>query len=229
MRHVILLLVCLGLFSFSADTTGPSYCTYSIDPVAWNDEGDILCRTFIETNESGGHYQPAQKYGWLLLNRDGKWEEFVHSDVPNEFADVSYDIYDTIQKLETWYKTPLDFKNPPSSLDSVLELGFMYSFWEDMNANQFYWKNGEIQNTRDSVLMVSTHQKSIAGLSTINFEGTRVPCKAYLKGLAFFENKSGWEDEQLISPLGGHFFEVDYDNGIYGYEIYNVTGVVIVK
>ena len=210
----IITLTALTLFGFY---TGPSTVDAQIIPVAYSDDGVVLCKTHYSINESGAHAQMAHDFGWLIVSKKGLWNEIPYKSLPIEFKEVEYDIYDSLEVLEQEFKKEFSFKDSIKCLDSLIfEYDITNIVHPFINENVLFWTRYGIQNGLDSILQKDNTLKSIQNLTTDSLTGTRVGCNYYIKELAFFDNSYGIETPKI----GASYFN--------DYYLYNITGICVV-
>lgn len=196
--------------------TGPSHAGASIKPIAYSDDGVILCQTSFYKNDMGAHAFIPVEYGYLLVSSNGMWEEIAYH------TSDSYE--DTI--ANNFYKR-LDFRNPPQHLDSILLAHHIENYVDDLGKNRYFWTPKAIYDGYDKVISYQVKQKTLYGYTNKTGEGTRTPSAYALKGVVFFENETHFsEDYEDILQIGATFFETEFTFPI---DLYSVTGILFIK
>lgn len=87
--------------------TGPSYIDSRINPIAINNNGDVLCKTIYEENQMGGYGYMDRYYGLCILTEDSiieypvfKLDGEYYESVINRAQDIYCDLYGEWNK---WY------------------------------------------------------------------------------------------------------------------------------
>lgn len=100
MKKYILILFIAIITTNLTFATGPSYIDSIINPIAINDNGDVLCRTLYVENQMGGYGYMDQYYGLCILTKDSIIEYPVfnldreyYESVLGRDQDTYYDLY----------------------------------------------------------------------------------------------------------------------------------------
>lgn len=226
----ILLLACIILLSGSADkfTTGPSSADATIIPVAYSWEtGNILCKTHYYINEMGAHALLPEKYGWLVVNRNGLWEEYTHLNLPGEFGDMGYEDAEVLaDKAKEEFDASFKLSEAPASVKPIIEKYLFNGHLYAPTHNRVFWTKDGIYNAQDSLLLDNTKLFAIEGLQNDGGYASSIGCAYYIDGVAFFNCYQTYEEtNDDYATIGATFFNDLYD---YGIELYQVTGVCFI-
>lgn len=226
-KSIIFVLILFAACFFSAVifATGPSFVTAVIQPISVNTDGVILCKTRFEDNCLGALRIMPIQYGWAVIFRDGKIEEY-----PSYYFDAdSYTdeklLGEHYRSLQKEFEQEVDWRNPPESLLPIIE---EYKF-EANNVEKYY-----INRKMDyrsflqefNLSATSSIQRTLQGRYSIEY-GDTVHILYIINNIAFLHNSVDQKNENYNNPVGARFnFYVEYQDELISYETFDITGVI---
>lgn len=221
---MLALLLALGL------ATGPSSAGYRIVPVAANDRGEILFRTWRELNPEGAQALRRADVGWLVVSSKGLWREVPHAIAPDTARGDNRD--SALQaELRREFEAPLDWDDPPASVTPLLrEFGFLprHAVPPSGRAGMAAWSPARLCEGRRCTSGVP--QRTLGGLESEPGKGSAVRAAFVRAGIALFHNYVPVEGE----PSGARFslppnLIPTREEGLadLGYEAWSVDGIAV--
>ena len=206
-----------GILLCSARTsplpTGPSSAEALIIPIAYADDGAVLCKTHYTVNEMGAHMLMAQEYQWLVVDAKGLWEEYDWVDLPSDLGEVDYDLWDSVNSMDSLFDLQFAQLSKHPDLQEVLKTHrFTHAINAPMAPLTYTWKKGHLYDRRGRD-RGRANMRAIRKLTPDGVESSPIPCTYNVKGVLFFQNGP---------DSGPSYF---YDQFEYGIEMYTVTGV----
>lgn len=210
---------------FVENLTGASEAAYRIVPFGYDHRtGNVLCKTYHFLNEMGGRVLLPERFGWLIVNKDGTWEEHVHADLPGEFGGLDWEEAEALHdQYGIEFNNDFDWQDIPESLEPLLE-GNHYNEAAYMPSKDlFFYTADGIYNGLDDLLFKDVEMNCLYGLKPDGQDVFRVSCSYYIDGVAFFDCYSSYgEISDEAYKVGPTFFADMYE---YGISIYDVTGI----
>ncbi|MDH5408589.1 MAG: hypothetical protein OEY00_08270 [Gammaproteobacteria bacterium] len=225
-KHIpIYFLFLLLIIPTVSNSTGPSYADIKIIPVAMNEKGVLLFKTYSHINKVGRHSLEGVEYGWLLVSAQGVWEEKIYYRVTEEDSDDSR----KIDFLEKKFNQKLNLKKPPESVRELMNR-FASGKWAPLKPN----KGKEEINWYPDKICIKERcskryipQKTLSGLTNHTGTGTHISSTFFHKGIAVFNNSNHWESEK---PTGADFqIRNIIDGKDVGVDMVNIAGISIVE
>lgn len=221
---MLALLLALGL------ATGPSAAGYRIVPVAANERGEVLFRTWRELNPEGAQALRRADVGWLVVSANGLWREVSHAVAPDTARGDEAD-FSRSAVLRKEFEGPLDWDHPPASVAPLLrEFGFLprHAVSPSAGAGRATWSPSRLCEGRRCTAAVA--QRTLGGLESEAGQGSAVPAAFVRAGIALFHNTVPIEGE----PSGARFplppnLILTREEGLadLGFETWSVDGIAI--
>jgi hypothetical protein len=209
MNILIAFLIVLTLPAHPSDlfsVTGPSSANTQIVPIAFNDNGAILFKTYRYINRTGGYSSQRNEFGWLVVSSDGIWEEVRHIILaPEEWTGPHEDLWKQFFRYLGEFDRDFNWSSPPYSVRRLLK---KYGFTSSQRISRNKGK-GMIIWTPTRVCKAgkcprgAIVQRSLRGLRNVRGEGGAIKCSFYYAGVALFKNHDGYDDK---NPEGAYFF-----------------------
>lgn len=221
MKNILSFIVVNILLVSSVYATGPSYIQSTMNPVAVNSKGDVLCYTRYVKNEMGAHYPMPIVYGYCILTQDTIIHYTMHVlkwDEENEDLEA----YSARHKLwESVYKGRFKKKYLTEAIRE------QYNFGEEGVARYKVSKTMPLTefNTMTGVDLMKTRQKALFGAVSKNDysqHGKKVHVLYDFGNVVVLQNSSVEDEENY----GSIFNYINYLFPNVGYEYNTVTGVV---
>lgn len=221
---MLALLLALGL------ATGPSNAGYRIAPVAVNERGEVLFRTWRELNPEGAQAFRRADVGWLVVSANGLWREVPHAVAPDTARGDDGDSSRNAA-LRRQFEAPLAWDDPPASVAPLLrEFGFLprHAVSPSAGAGRATWSPSRLCVGRRCTAAVA--QRTFGGLESETGQGSAMPAAFVRAGIALFHNTAPVEGE----PSGAHFplppnLILTREEGLadLGFETWSVDGIAI--
>lgn len=177
--------------------------------------------TEYSVNPMGAHDLMDTEFGYLIVDKNGLWEEKIIQTIYN------LDGYEKYDKYKNEFYLPVDFKKPPKYLTEVIEkYNIEYTIWRN-NENLFFWNKEGLKDGNEKILNKTIEQKSIKNLKSTTLKGTLIGNSYEIKGVVFFNNYETYDQfSDSTVHSGAYFFEKEFE---YPLEIYNVTGIAFIN
>ena len=131
----------LSSLSITSNATGASSAQIDIEPVTYNDNGDILFKAFKQIDYTGAASGQKFSYWWIVITSKKRWEEKLHvlivqpdsstSDKPDAVKDLAFKKYvDMRRYYSDEFDNGFDWASPPAT---ILPLIAKYKFKLDPN------------------------------------------------------------------------------------------------
>lgn len=188
--RTLALWVGLGLAALPsvAEATGLSSAEVRLEPIAARGDA-VFFRTRWTTNEEGARTVRPIEFGWLVVTRSGKWEEFAHAKTA---PDRERGLPDPKAKaLTEEFEAPFPWDAPPRSAGRLLKkYGFTRADAVAPNAGE-----GTVTWTPERLCQgdhcwPTCQQRSLRGLRSTNEAGAEVQAAFAHSGLVLFRNKA---------------------------------------
>ena len=234
----------LLLFSSDAFATGPSGLTVRMNPVAANPSGQILLRTFYDSNKSGGHSLGSSeiRFGWLVVSAQGLWKEHKHAEVIAVEGGADED--DRLQAMfkRYWYEfeSPFDWDNPPVSVQPILKT-YKFDRAHAVNPNLgegiVKWTPRGIYS-KGKLIARGARQLTLGKKTSVRATGSEVEAAFYTRGVALFHNENSFDTDNKgdHGTIGAEF---PFPNLMYlgekegtqdvGFDTWRVDGISLLK
>lgn len=234
----------LLLFSSDAFATGPSGLTVRMNPIAVNPSGQVLLRTFYDSNKSGGHSFASSeiRFGWLVVSAQGLWKEYTHAEV--SAVEGGADEYDRQWKIFKRYmnefESSFDWDNPPASVQPILKT---YKF-DRAHAVDPSLGKGTVKWTprgvfsKGKLIAHGAKQLTLGKKTSARGTGSEVDAAFYTRGVALFHNQNSFDTEDM-GDHGTVGAEFHFPNLIYlgekegtqdvGIDTWRVDGISLLK
>lgn len=231
MKTILCLLLSLVvLLSGYEWRTGPSYMSSKIIPVSINDKGEILCKTSFYQNASGAHRFMTATYGACVI-ANGKLIEHKGRILDPDVVGVESEAYE----LMNHYDSIFEMKTTPEQLIQLTKLIDKQYKFTTCNAELFKINRAEISirgfEKKEGVVLSENPQKALRGKKSIAYHSNRKVKELYNFGsIIFLENLQG-DGEMMGAEFDYYSYEWEADGagpaGHYGYDLYEVIGVLI--
>ena len=213
--------------------TGPSHIDAQIRPLAINDKGEILCRTYYSENRMGAHAPMKEEYGFCVISQKGIRE---YSDItldPKDFPDESdyYDKFKVLQQVFKSYKEGQPLENLGNVGDGLVKkYGFTMRNVERYKVD----KEKPFAELNKRVNLIKIKQKALKGAqSTRYFKDGKLHIEYDFGKVLLLKNECYYHElEERKAGVGANF---NYYNPWtnpegkkvnIGFDLINVTGVL---
>ena len=237
--------ICFFLLCASAAfATGPSGLIVRMKPVAVNPAGQVLLRTFYDSNKSGGHslYRSEIRFGWLIVSAQGLWKEYKHAEImAGEGGTDEYDrLWEMFNRHLNEFESPFDWDKPPASVQPTLK-AFKFNRTHSVDPNlgkgTVKWTPRGVYS-EGKLLARSARQLTIGKKSSIPGTGSEIEAYFFTRGVALFLNENSFDTEDM-GDHGTVGAEFPFPNLIYlgakegtqdvGFETWRVDGISLLR
>ena len=231
----LVLITCLSFNSIKRKSiTGPSSIYSQIKPISINKKGEILCKTIFTKNEMGAHSAMKIEYGFCVITNETIIEFLTKTiePTPEESYYTQKKYWDSIFKSETNQKE-FDVINKRILKDK-------YNFYS-INLNAFKRNQilsiSDIEKTKNTPLE-NNKQKGLRGAYSEAYYNDKVYLLYDFGNILIFDNNNDIDNNGSELEFGATFnyynaaSVIEDDNGemvSFGFDISNVTGVLIIK
>ena len=231
LRKIVSLIFLLIILSSELLATIPPYIGVAIRPVSINDKGEILCRTRILKNPSGGGYDLDIEYGLCVLTND----TILQFQINTVSITQGYDVYE--RQSSRWDSIFYNNFEPREVIDiDYHPVEKEYGFEK---ANIDLYKRDDIISIDKfkeikKVDLRKIPQKSLYEAEGVCLESTLVHISYDFGNIIMLDNRNNCDGEEL--NIGARFNYPNISTFNYpdirddaGYECYNITGVLFIK
>jgi hypothetical protein len=212
--------------------------------IAVNPSGQILLRTFYDSNQSGGHSLSCRevRFGWLVVSAQGFWKEYKHAEViaVKGGADEEDRLWKMFKRYMNEFASPFDWDNPPVSVQPIIKT---YKF-DRAHAVDPDLGKGTVKRTpkgiysKGKLIVRGASQLTLGKKTSVQGTGSEVEAAFFTRGVALFHNKDTTNTEEKGNP-GTVGAEFPFPNLIYlgekegtqdvGFDIWQVDGIYLLK
>jgi len=205
------------LFTLILFATGDPYAKITLKPIATKN-GEVLFATKSVVNKTGSYSCENEKYGWLVVNNKGAWDEVL------AFESLDSECIETnVARHKNYREEKVNLKYPDDALKILMSV---YGFD----------KNTPLKNDIYSVVAIKAHQSCFKGecideslkqKTVLGYKSTKLikPIRSifYYQGVVLFKNfPSKVKDKEtiLLKDQGAVF-----DIGVYDEKFQKLFGV----
>lgn len=193
----------LLMLSSDAFATGPSGLTVRMNPVAANPSGQILLRTFYDSNKSGGHSLGSSeiRFGWLVVSAQGLWKEHKHAEViaVEGGADEDDRLWKMFKRYMSEFESPFDWDNPPASVQPILEtykFDRTHAVDPNLGKGTVKWTPKGIYS-KGKLIARGARQLTLGKKTSARGTGSEVDAAFHTRGVALFHNENSFDTEDM--------------------------------
>lgn len=215
-----------------------------MNPIAVNPSGQVLLRTFYESNRSGGHSLSSSeiRFGWLVVSAQGLWKEYKHAEViaVEGGADEEDRLRAMFERCLSEFEAPFNWGDPPASIRPILKtykFDRAHAVDPNLGMGTVKWTPKGIYS-KGKLIARGARQLTLGKKTSEWATGSEIEAAFFARGVALFRNENSFDTEDL-GDHGTVGAEFPFPNLMYlgetegtqdvGFETWRADGISLLK